>query len=227
MVSALLLCVYAVLAGPVNFTIWRKRGKPLRALLYLPIIAAITILLVVIIGFIAKGCRGQARHLTMVEAGAGMKVGTARRWRGFFTPSANKLTVRSTNASSVLGVQRTSPSDDENDQLLVDRDGTRLVDLRLRPWQTVVVREDGQADLGEGIALVPLADPGETQIINRSGRKLRGLILVQPTVGVLYLAELDDGKSVSSTTFAPISARLTPKTTTGGLVVRRLLFYSL
>ena len=39
--AALLLCVYSVIAGPVNYTYWRRKGHPLRTLLWLPIIAAV------------------------------------------------------------------------------------------------------------------------------------------------------------------------------------------
>src|SRR4029079_16360839 len=77
-VAALLLCIYAVLAGPVNFSLASKIGKPLRALRHLPICAPITFALIVGIGVAAKGVTGRARHLTLIEAGAGMTKGSAR-----------------------------------------------------------------------------------------------------------------------------------------------------
>jgi hypothetical protein len=39
--AALLLCVYSVVAGPINFTLAGRAGRPLRALRWLPVISAI------------------------------------------------------------------------------------------------------------------------------------------------------------------------------------------
>ncbi|MBW2528026.1 MAG: hypothetical protein JRI23_27845 [Deltaproteobacteria bacterium] len=215
--AALLLCIYSVVAGPLNFAFWRRRGKPLRALLYLPLLAGATFGAVVVIGVVAKGCRGQARHLTVVEAGAGMHRGAARRWRGFFVPSARKLTVRTNHASSVVSSARMDMSDASRDQLLVDRDGARLVELSLRPWQTVVIREDGLADLGEGVALVDQG-AGEILVANHTGRRLRGLVLHAPGAPDLsWLAQLEPGASASSSAFTPLSGGYSIRTTTGGL----------
>ncbi len=203
LVSALLLCLYAIIAGPVNYTYWRRKGQPLKALLWQAIVAALAFGAVVVVGVSAKGCSGRARHLTVVEAGAGMKVGNARRWRGFFVPNASDMTIVTSSASSVLSTALTTTSEPPRDNLLIDRDGLRLVDVQLRPWETMVIREDAYASLGEGIALHPLS-PSETQVINRSGRRLLGLVLHQPKVGALYLRTLDDGASASSSTFAAV-----------------------
>ena len=71
-VSALLLLVYAALAGPLNFFVAQRRGKPLTALLYLPVWAALALVSIVLLGILGKGVVGRARHLTLIEAGAGM-----------------------------------------------------------------------------------------------------------------------------------------------------------
>ena len=97
-------CVYAVLAGPVNFSLAASAGRPLRALRRLPIFSAVAFALVVAIGVAAKGITGRARHLTLVEAGAGMPRGSARRFRGFYASRAKDLTVRTTDASSVVSM---------------------------------------------------------------------------------------------------------------------------
>ena len=84
--AALLLCLYSIVAGPLNFAAASKKGTPLRALRWLPIFAAGAFALIVGIGIAAKGFRGRARHLTLIEAGAGSPKGTARRWRGASSP---------------------------------------------------------------------------------------------------------------------------------------------
>ncbi len=194
-VAALLLLIYAVVAGPINFTMNASKGKPLRALVWLPIFAAVTFFAIVIIGFAAKGVTGRSRHLTLVEAGAGMSKGTARRWRGFFTPRTQELTVRTSDASSVVNTALVSAPATINDHLVVDRDGARLVDVSALPWQTVVIREDGFADLGEGIAVVT-DNETDTAIINRSGRDMRAAILMLPDASARYFPRIKDGERV-------------------------------
>ncbi|HRI63992.1 MAG TPA: hypothetical protein PK156_07130 [Polyangium sp.] len=198
-VAALLLVAYSILAGPVNFTLNANKGKPLRALFWLPLFSAFTFFAVVGIGFVAKGVRGRARHLTLVEAGAGMTKGTARRWRGFFSPRAKELTVRTSDSSAVVNTAFVSAPATINDHLVVDRDGARLVDVAALPWQTVVIREDGFTDLGEGIAIVT-ENETETAVINRSGRDLRAAILMLPKGAARYFASIKDGSKVLAST---------------------------
>jgi hypothetical protein len=216
-ITALLLLGYAVIAGPANFVYWRHKGRPLKALLWLPVASGATFGAVVVVGVVAKGCSGRARHLTMIEAGAGMEMGTARRWRGFFVPSAQEMIIRTSSASSVLGTEITSGGDNIKDKLLVDRDGLRLVDVPLRPWETLVVREDGYAALGEGIAIVPAAGD-EVEIVNRSGHRLLGLVLHLPvssptptTIGGVtrFASSLDDGARLDSSSMTKVSRVVT------------------
>lgn len=203
-VAAILLCVYSVLAGPINFALASKSGRPLRALRHLPIYAAATFAIIVALGMFAKGINGRARHLTLIEAGGGMTKGAAQRWRGFFSSRSKELTVRTTDGSSVVSTAAISDSLDHEDHLLVDRDGARLVDVAALPWQTVVIREHGFASLGEGIALV--RDGAGTTVINRSGRDLRGLILRVPDGSMFYAAKLKDGDKLDSSAATPLSA---------------------
>jgi hypothetical protein len=224
--AAFLLCLYACFAGPVNYFHWRKKHKPLRALIYLPLASLFTFGSVVVIGVFAKGCSGRARHLTMVEAGAGMRVGSARRWRGFFVPTQRKMTIVAGNASSVLGTESMDYGEESADHVMVEREGLRLMELPLRPWETLVVREDGYADLGDGIALVKKS-ASETEVVNRSGRRLRGLLLHQPGIGGLFLDSLDDGARASSTSFSSLSGLVgSGGKTAWGLPLRDFNVYS-
>lgn len=203
-VAALLLCLYAVLAGPLNFSLASRAGRPLRALRHLPIYAAVTFAVIVALGMFAKGITGRARHLTLVEAGGGMTKGSAQRWRGFFSSRAKELTVHTTDGSSVVSTAAASDSVEDEDHLLVDRDGARLVDVAALPWQTVVVREHGFASLGEGIALVRGGSAG-VSVVNRSGRDLRGVILRLPDGSFFYTAKLKDGDKIASTAMTAIA----------------------
>ncbi|WP_437598170.1 hypothetical protein WMF28_36335 [Sorangium sp. So ce590] len=205
-VSALLLCIYAVLAGPINFARAARQGRPLRALRHLPVYAAVAFAAIVGVGLLAKGVRGRARHLTLIEAGAGMTKGAVRRFRGFFVSSAEELTVRTTDASSVISTAVVAELSGRRDRLVVDRDGARLTEVAALPWQTVIVREDGAAPLGDGIAIV--AEPsGELVVSNRSGRDLRGGVLWLPEGAARYFARIRDGEKVSSRAGVDLAAR--------------------
>jgi hypothetical protein len=204
-VAALLLCLYAVVAGPINFALASKAGRPLRALRHLPIYAAATFAIIVALGMFAKGINGRARHLTLIEAGGGMTKGSAQRWRGFFSSRAKELTVHTTDGSSVVSTAALSDAIDSEDHLLVDRDGARLVDVAALPWQTVVVREHGFASLGEGIALVRDGTSG-VSVVNRSGRDLRGALLRLPDGTWFYAAKIKDGAKLASSAATPIAA---------------------
>lgn len=194
-VAALLLCAYAVLAGPVSFSRAARAGAPLRALRWLPVFAAATFTFVVAVGVAAKGVTGRARHLTLVEAGAGMTRGAAQRFRGFYTSQARPITVRTSDRSSLVSTAMATEHADRADHLVVDRDGLRLVEVAALPWETVVVREHGFASLGDGVSL--LRD-GETGVaaVNRTGRDLRGVILRAPGGAAFYFPRVEDGERV-------------------------------
>jgi len=192
-VSTLLLLIYAALAGPLNFYLAQRAGRPLRALLYLPIWAGLALAGIVLLGILGKGVTGRARHLTLIEAGAGMARASITRFRGLYGARADDVTVRAARGSvlDVLG-----EPDDVTRDLLVDRDGLRLERLREKPWQVQVVREDGFVNLGAGVSLVPGAD-GALSIKNRCARDLLSVIVKAPGQDLIYFPRLSDGQTVS------------------------------
>lgn len=221
LLSAMLLLAYAMLAGPGNFAFWRKKGQPLRALIWLPVMSLTAFASIVVIGVVAKGCSGRARHLTVIEAGAGMDSGTARRWRGFFVPSAQEMDIHTGSASSILGTEQTGGRDDALlDAIQVDREGLHLQAVQLRPWETLVVREDGLGQLGEGIAIV--GDTEEVEVINRSGHTLVGLVLFLPfddpsNAETFFLDRLEDGQTAKSDDMKQVKRVAEAFTTSGPL----------
>lgn len=203
--AAVLLLIYAVIAGPLNYSIAARKNKPLSALRILPILAAITFFLIVGIGMAAKGASGRARHLSLVEAGAGMSKASIRRYRGFFASSAKELTVRTTDATSVVRTAIVSEPGEVEDRLVVDREGARLENVSALPWQTLVMREDGIVSLGEGIAIAK-KDAAEAIVKNRSGRDLRAALLRLPSGEVRYFPKIADGDVVESSAGREVGA---------------------
>ncbi len=192
-VSTLLLLLYAALAGPLNFHLAQRAGRPLRALVHLPMWAGIALLSIVALGVIGKGFSGRARHLTLIEAGAGMSRAAITRFRGLYGARSDDVTVRAARGSvlDVLG-----EPDEVMRDLVVDRDGLRLEKLREKPWQVQVVREDGFTGLGAGVSLVQGPDTPLT-IKNRCARDLLSVVVKAPGQGLRYFPKIADGASVS------------------------------
>jgi hypothetical protein len=194
-VSALLLLGYAGVAGPLNFYLARRAGKPLAALVRLPLLSALALGLVVALGSLGRGVRGRARRLTLVEAGAGMSRAAATRFRGLYASSARERTVQASARGNVLDVA--GDAEQTGRRLVVDRDGARLASLRGRPWEVVVVEEDGFMELGGGVSLLLALDGGVT-IKNRLGRDLVGVILMPGgTKSARFFIRIKDGESVA------------------------------
>jgi hypothetical protein len=148
--AAVLLVLYAILAGPVLHLRARKRGAPFLPLLGAPLLAASAFGAVVGIGLTSRGVHARARHLALVEAGAGATRGTGVLYRGFFTNRREQLTVRPLAPTSSLA--RLEGGRTSADHLVVDETTTTLRDLVVLPWQTSVVKESGYfRDLGGSV----------------------------------------------------------------------------
>ncbi len=192
-VSTLLLLLYAGLAGPLNFYLAQRAGRPLRALVYLPVWAGIALVGIVVLGVLGKGVSGRARHLTLIEAGAGMAHASVTRFRGLYGARSDDLTVRAARGSvlDVLG----EPDETMRD-LVVDRDGLRLEKLREKPWEVQVVREDGFTALAGGVSLVQGTD-GRLLVKNRCARDLLSVVVKTPGQDFVYFPKIADGETVS------------------------------
>ena len=196
-ISALLLVLYSILAGPVTFLRAARKGRPLRPLLWVPILSAATFGAIVLVGLAGKGWRGRARHVSLVETGAGVTRGAVRRYRGFFASETKSLSVLSTDRSCVLDVATGDSRSHENAILRIDRNGASLENLTSLPWQTVLVREDGFTDLKGAVSIVKNAD-GTIDVTNHTGSKLVDVLVWNPGTAVTWFASLENGGKVRS-----------------------------
>lgn len=196
LVAAILLLGYSVIAGPVNFMLAARDHKPLRSLPILIGLSGITFAAILLLGVMAKGCSGESRRLALIETSGGMPRGVIRRYRGFFTPAARTMTVTASTTEALLDVNGES---DTRPTLVVDRGALRLQGLATLPWQTVVIREDGIAQIGGGVSLGRVAG-GDVRVTNRSARSLRGLIVFVPGKGLYFHSELKDGATLLGST---------------------------
>lgn len=204
-ISAFLLLLYAAAAGPINFFRAAKVGKPLRAFVHLPVYALAASFAIILLGVAAKGVSGRARHLSMIEAGAGMNRAPITRYRGFYDSTTRSLTVRGRSREAVLDLA----GDDANDavrSVVVERDGLRLEGIEGRPWQTIVVREDDFVSLGGGVSIIPTA--GGADVVNRLARDLVGVVVKLPGEQARYFPRIPDGATVHVKDGDPVNTRV-------------------
>lgn len=180
--SAVLLIAYAIVAGPVNFQWAGRAGTPLKALRRLPVLSLIAFMAILLLGWVSKGGRSRARHLTLVEAGAGMGRATAVRYRAFYAASNDNLSIGVAEQGHVLDL--VNAEGQQQRTLHVDRSGFRIEDVASRPWETLLVREDGFINVGQGVAMQERGD--DLLVTNRTGRDLAAALVMRPD-GTLFL----------------------------------------
>jgi hypothetical protein len=188
--AAFLLLIYTFAAGISRFL---DPKKGLRNPWLYPVWAILGFAAIVVLGIVAKGVLGCARRVTLVEAGAGMSRATATRFRGFFTRAPNSLAVRGSDRGSVLDVAGDDASADR--RLLVGRDASLLEQVQTKPWQPMVVREDGFIALEGGVNVVP-APGGDIAITNRMTRDLLGVVVKPPDRAAVLLKRLSGGQTL-------------------------------
>ncbi len=225
-IAAILLVLYSIVAGPVSFLRASRKGKPFSPLLFAPVASLAAFFAIVAVGLVARGWRGRARHLAIVETGSGAARGAVRRFRGFFTSESRALTVASEGALGVLSIASAdSASSQAKSILAVDRDGVTLEDVGALPWQTIVVQEDGFYELKGPVSLVPMGNTFDVE--NHTGRTLKNVLVHVPSDGVRYVDELRDGAKLH----APdakllIAASSLPLSASAGAGARRLAIES-
>ncbi|HEX3344073.1 MAG TPA: hypothetical protein VHS09_05840, partial [Polyangiaceae bacterium] len=196
-IAAILLVLYSIAVGPLTFLRAARRGRPLDPLVWAPLASATCFALIVVVGLAGKGWSGRGRHIALVEAGAGMSRGSARRFRGFFASQTRAMRVRASEPTSVLEVVTTDTRSQGNPVLRLDKDGASLEDLTSLPWQTVVVSEDGFTELGSGIAVREKSD-GSVVVANHTGRELKNVIVWAPKMDARFFATVAAGDTVLS-----------------------------
>jgi hypothetical protein len=191
-VAALLLVAYAVAAGPISFRRAAKKNDPIRAILELPLWSLGAVVAIVAVGAVAKGTRSRARRLTLVECGVGTDRCAALRMRALFASSADTLHVEATEPSALPEV--VGGSRGMSRALVMERDKARLEDLQGRPWETVLVREDGFDDLGGAVTLVKAGAGYELH--NGLSHALVGVIASRPGTDLTFFPRVDAGATV-------------------------------
>jgi len=193
LVAGFLLVGYAAVAGPLNFYLARRSGNGVRALIRVPVLAAVTSACLVLLGMVSKGGSGHAHRLTLLELGAGVERGASVRYRSFFT-DAELLSITPTTELGLLDVL--GPRGQTPRSLEIGPRGAKIGSVHHRPWQTMFVREDGAMGLGKGVAL--LRDQSKIMLVNGTGYDLVAVLLHMPGGDVRFFPRIVRNQKVSS-----------------------------
>lgn len=216
--SAALLVLYAILAGPVLHLRARRRGKPFAPLVGAPLLAAGAFGAVVGIGLVSRGVNGRARHIAIVEAGAGTSRATGVLYRGFFTNRRERLDVRALGPTSSLA--RLESGDTAADHLVADGRTLSLSDFVALPWQASIVRETGYArDLG-GAVDVERRD-GRLFVHNGLATSLVDVVVAEGDTA-RYFAVVPAGATIDSAEGTPLLGHRNASATVHDLAAYRL-----
>lgn len=172
---AVVLLLYVIVVGPVNFAFVAKRNRPTLALATTPVAACGCLAVMLGVGYIGKGTTMRYRAVEVVELAEGDSAGPARRYSGLFLtrPATFDLESPERGIASIVRL----PSADLAP--VVDHGGDRPVlrGARGRLWETIFVREDRIADLGGGIHF-DRSGQRLAGVRNDSGVTLRGAVVV-------------------------------------------------
>ena len=202
---AVVLLLYVLVIGPVNFAFVGKRNRPALALVTTPVAACACLVLMLGVGYLGKGTRMRYRAVELVDVQETDAVGPARRYSGLFLTRPAEFDLPSPDRGRTH-IIRTGASD----VAVTDHAGEQPVvrGLRGRLWETVFVREERIADLGGGITF-DRAGHRLVGVRNGTDRTLRGAVVIDGAGSVYRVGTLEPGAS------APVSsvAELTLTTT--------------
>lgn len=179
---ALVLLLYVVVVGPLNFRWVQRRGRPTLALLTTPAAAAVCVLLLLMVGYVGKGVQMRYRRVELVEAHEGLPRAAARRYTGFFSTRPGSYDLPGAGPDGYA--QRIGGGVAQGPVYRHEGDAIALRDIRAGLWETMFLREDRFVGLGGAITFG--RDGARlTTVTNRTSRPLRGAVVID-TVGAVY-----------------------------------------
>jgi hypothetical protein len=180
--AALVLLLYVVVVGPINFGWVQRKNRPTLALITTPLAALGCMIVLLIVGYIGKGVSMRYRRFEVVELVEGQERAPARRYTGLYSTRPGSfdlpVTPRGEIARRIDGGRQSGPT------YVHEGHGVRLADFRAGLWETVFLREDRIVDLG-GTIRFERDGRRLSAVVNDSPRALTDAFVVD-TGGALY-----------------------------------------
>lgn len=179
---SILLLIYVLVVGPVNFAWVERRKKPVLALVSTPIVAAGCFILLLGVGYVGKGVLNRYRRVELVEAVEGDDFGTSRAYTGLFATRPVSFDL----GPPALGTIWPALAEDAvHPEWIEVGDGAgQLKDMRAALWETAFLRQDSLVDLGGQVTLT--RDGARlAEVVNQTTHDLHGAF-VADTQGNIY-----------------------------------------
>jgi hypothetical protein len=171
----IVLFLYVLVVGPLNFRFVLGKNQPTLALVTTPALALGCALVMLFVGYLGKGVLMRYRRVEIVEAIEGDGIAPARAYTGYFLTAPSMVAIEARPGGRTM---RLAPGGGD-DGLVYDHasDPPRLADMRGGLWETIFVREDRVDDLGGGVRFG--YDGNQlVSVTNESSVTLRGVFVL-------------------------------------------------
>jgi cysteine-rich repeat protein len=191
---ALVLLVYVVIVGPINFGWVQKKNRPTLALVTTPIAAFGCLAALMTVGYVGKGVSMRYRRFELVEVVEGDQRAIARRYVGLFTTRPGSFDLDDTSPSSIA--HRIEGGGNRGPVHVHESGRVRLTDFRSGLWETTFVREDRFLDLGGAIRF-ERDELRLAAIENRSRLSLQDAFVVDSSGAIFPVGDVAPGARAS------------------------------
>lgn len=189
---AILLLLYVIVVGPLNFSWVARKNRPTLALITTPIAAFVCLALLLGVGYVGKGTTMRYRAVGLLELVEGEPSGPERRYLGLFLtrPATFDLAVPERGTTSLVhGVGARG--------LKVASYGERSIveDLQGGLWETLFLREDRLSGLGGAVTLE--REGGHLVAVRNESRvTLRGAVVLDMSGNAYVVGDVAPGARV-------------------------------
>lgn len=159
---AIVLLLYVIVVGPLNFRWVQKKQRPALALVTTPLAALACLGLLLAVGYVGKGVSMRYRRFELVEVVEGQERAPARRYTGLFATRPGAFDLDGPAPGEVA--HRLDGSGERGPVHRHEGARVRLADFRAGLWETVFVREDRVVGLGGAVRF------------ERDGRRLAAVV---------------------------------------------------
>lgn len=159
---AIVLLLYVIVVGPLNFRWVQKKQRPALALVTTPMAALACVGVLLAVGYVGKGVSMRYRRFELLEVVEGQERAPARRYTGLFATRPGAFDLEGPAPGDVA--RRLDGSGERGPVHRHEGARVRLADFRAGLWETVFVREDRVVGLGGAVRF------------ERDGRRLAAVV---------------------------------------------------
>jgi hypothetical protein len=175
----IVLFLYVLVVGPINFWWVGRRKTPTLALVTTPALSLACVAVIFLVGYVGKGVVMRYRRIELVDVVDGDTLATSRRYTGYYFTRPSGTEIAGPEHGGILHVLGGAPGP------VLDGERPSLRDAHGGLWETVFTREDHTEDLGGAIAF---ARDGSrlAQVQNGSTRAIEGACVLD-MAGQLFM----------------------------------------